>query len=212
MIERITDLERRQAKLIRAGKIAEIDYTAARVKVKIGLNITAWIPWIAGKAGGNSEWNPPEVGEQVVVISPGGDFSNGFALVGIYQNASEALPNSAAPGSSGDVRRSIFGDGATIDYDRKNHVYAATLPAAGKSVVTTGAATVTQTKDSVVMTVGGTSLTVKDGSIVMALGGNTITFDAGGATVSSGDVKAGAISLTTHKHSDPQGGTTGAPV
>jgi len=217
MIQRLGELERLLANMIKPGKIVAAQYgKPPRVRVQIGGCTTAWLPWAGGRAGGDRSWFPPEVGEQVIVLSVCGDHTQGFVIPGVYQDSA------TAPGDSPDKPRIVFKDGAVIEYDRAASVLTVTLPDGGKSTVTTGAANVTQTKDSikasiggnsaevkadsVTLTAGGTTLAVKDGSITMTLGACTITFDASGATVSGGDVKAGAISLTNHIHPGVQSG------
>ena len=217
MIGRLGELERQISNLVKPGKIVAAQYgNPPRVKVQIGGCTTAWLPWAGGRAGGDRSWFPPEVGEQVLVLSVCGDHSQGFVIPGVYQDSA------TAPGDSPDKPRIVFKDGATIEYDRAAHVLTANLTGDGKATVTTGAANVTQTKDSIKATIGGnsaeikpdsvtlaaggTTLAVKDGSITMTIGGCTITFDGSGATVAGGDVKADAISLKLHKHSGVQSG------
>lgn len=66
----VSELDRRLTQLIRLGTIAEVDVEYAKVKVKLGENQTGWRPWLT-TAGRLKTWNPPVVGEQVVVLSPG---------------------------------------------------------------------------------------------------------------------------------------------
>ncbi|EWH00542.1 phage baseplate assembly protein V [Halomonas sp. BC04] len=99
--------------LIRLGTIAEVDHAAARVRVKAGGLLTGWLPWIESRAGTSRTWNPPTVGEQVVVISPGGDLSAGFVMLALYQQAHPA------PSSNPNVIGRWLPDGTHIEYDHE---------------------------------------------------------------------------------------------
>jgi phage baseplate assembly protein V len=123
----VAELSRRLANLVMLGKVAEVDHEAARVKVKVGDLVTAWRPWLALRAGGNSNWHPPEIDEQVVLLSVNGDPAQAVVLVGLYQDAHPA------PSSEPDIHLTQYADGAQISYDRTQHKLSATLPA-GASV------------------------------------------------------------------------------
>ncbi len=148
---RISELERRQANIIRPGTITAADYATARVQVQLGQNVTTWLPWVAGRAGGNRTWNPPEVGEQVLVLSPGGDYACGFVIPGIFQSSFPANGNSA------NLWREDFSDGASIQYDRSAHVLTANIPGGGGIHLTVGGCT---------MQLSSTGLTLTGGDIV----------------------------------------------
>lgn len=81
---------RRLENVVRRGTIAHVDLKAARVRVTTGQNTTDWLPWLALRAGGidgGRHWHPPVVGEQVLLLSQGGDLAQGIALLGLYSNA-----------------------------------------------------------------------------------------------------------------------------
>ena len=118
----LPDLERRQANAIRYGTISAVDHANARCRVKSGEIETAWLPWMAGRASGaKRRWDPPEVGEQVAVISAGGDLAQGLVLPGVYQDTA------AAPSDSPNVDRTVHSDGTVIEYDRAAHALTADL-------------------------------------------------------------------------------------
>jgi phage baseplate assembly protein V len=82
----LSEMNRRLLQLIRVGVIKEVDFENAKAKVKIGKNVTGWRPWVAlSKA-----WIPPVVGEQVVLLSPNGDFEQGIILPALYHTKSKA--------------------------------------------------------------------------------------------------------------------------
>ncbi len=68
----LNDLARRLANIIRLGQIFAINYETAKARVKIGDLETDLLPWITAKSGENKNWNPPEIDEQVMILSPGG--------------------------------------------------------------------------------------------------------------------------------------------
>jgi len=109
------DQVRRLANLLRAGTVSEADYSKARVRVNIGKLATAWLPWLTHRAGPDSTWWAPEVGEQVMVFAPCGDLAQAVVLGAIYQNS---FP---APESSADIATARWKDGTAITYDRAAH-------------------------------------------------------------------------------------------
>ena len=125
----ISDILRRLENLIRIGTIAEVDTATALVRVAYAVDnsgadvLTAWRPWLTHRAGPDSTWWAPEVGEQVLLLSPSGDLSMAIVLPAIYQDA--FLP----PAASEDVRHTTFSDGAVIEYNRATHHLKAVLPA-----------------------------------------------------------------------------------
>ncbi|WP_312571369.1 phage baseplate assembly protein V [Stutzerimonas balearica] len=126
----ITDLLRRLENLIRLGTIAAVDHQAARCTVSTGGLSVPNLPWLALRAGDSSDWDPPTVGEQCILVAPSGEPALGVALVGLY---SQQRP---APSNSATVRRRRYPDGAVIDYDHATHTMSATLPAGGKAQLT----------------------------------------------------------------------------
>lgn len=124
----ITDLHRRVANLIRIGTIAEADHAASRARVAIGPLLTDWRPWITQRAGQDVAHWVPEVGEQVVVLSPSGDLAQGVILPALHQ---AAVPD---PASRPDIRRERYADGTDIAYDRAAHRLTIDLSAAGGTV------------------------------------------------------------------------------
>lgn len=117
----IDDLQRRLISMIQMGKVAEVDAVQARLRVTIGneatgnIVTTALLPWLSYRAGKDSSWWAPDVGEQVIVLSAGGELNNGVVLPAIYQ---DAYP---APDSNPDIHTTQYEDGTTIKYDRVNH-------------------------------------------------------------------------------------------
>lgn len=94
MSAEIGELQRRLANLFRVGRIAEVNRTTGRVKVSFQGVTTGWLPWMTGRAGSVKDWNPPSVGEQVVVCSPSGEIEAGFIMPGSINYDDQAAPDS----------------------------------------------------------------------------------------------------------------------
>ncbi len=118
-------LSRMLENLIRFGVIAAVQMEPPRVKVKTGTLTTAWLPWLALRAGADQEWDPPTVDEQVILFSPSGQLANGVVITGL---PSDHIP---ANGNRAGLHRRTYADGAVIEYDSVAHHLNATLPDSG---------------------------------------------------------------------------------
>jgi phage baseplate assembly protein V len=150
----LSELERRVAQMIRVGTIKSVDLSDPAqptcVVTNGGLD-TPSLPWFAPRAGNDAEFWCPEQGEQAVVFSPFGDVAQGFALVGLFQ---DAYPS---PGTNPDVHVRKYKDGAVESYDRAAHAYLRAVPSGG----------------SITLQVGNTSLVLTD-SGVKVTGGDVV--------------------------------------
>ena len=228
IVAKIGELERRMANVVRVGKVLSADYSSATVTVALGKNKTTSLPWLAQRAGNDRVWHPPEVGEQVVVISPSGNLAQGFVLSGAIFK--QDFP---ANGSSADKSLTTYKDGAVVQYDRAAHAYSITIPSGGKATIAAGsnAQAIIEDSDvklsygsnaSIVITSTGITLTFGSTYIKLSSSGITTNGDisqtgkitASGNITSAGDVKAGTVSLDLHLHSAVQTGSgiSGPPV
>ena len=91
----LVEVDRRLANIVTLGSIAAVDVANAVAQVQIGGILTDWLPWLTARAGNDITWWAPEVGEQVVILSPSGDLAQGVVLPGLYQTAHPAPSNSA---------------------------------------------------------------------------------------------------------------------
>ncbi|WP_287031349.1 phage baseplate assembly protein V, partial [Pseudomonas sp. UBA6310] len=89
-MNQFAELARLIENLVRLGTIAEVQVTPPRVRVQTGTLTTAWLPWLALRAGTAKEWDPPTVGEQVVLLSPSGVLSQGVAVTGLFSDENPA--------------------------------------------------------------------------------------------------------------------------
>lgn len=138
----LSDLERRMANMIRAGKVTEVDLDAKRAKVDLGDDDpTDWLPWCVAKAGKDRRWQAPDVGEQVVVFSPGGEFGQGFIGGSLFQD------DFPANGDEATASRTTFDDGSVIEYDRESHALNLSLHDDAVLTITIAGMTIQVTKD-----------------------------------------------------------------
>lgn len=140
---------------IMMGVVDQVDLTQNPPVATVDVDdfTTDWLPWTARRAGSDADWWAPEPGEQVVVLSPYGDPSQGVIIGSIYQSM---FP---PPSQSADQWRKQFKDGTYILYDRSSHALtvdttqsqgtitincqAATVKAASSVTIDTPAATFT---------------------------------------------------------------------
>ena len=183
-------LARMLENLIRFGVIAAVQMEPPRVQVKTGELTTAWLPWIAQRAGADQVWDPPTEGEQVMLFSPSGQLANGVVVTGLF---SDHIP---ANGNRPGLNRRTYADGAVIEYDSVAHHLNATLPDNGTTNL---------------VSKGGINLVgdiTHQGDYIQT-GNQYVT---GTVTVTT-DVIAAGISLVNHPHGGvmPGNGKTGKP-
>ena len=105
----LSDLTKRLSNIIRIGTIFEINVQTAKARVKIGELETDFLPWINANSGSNNSWNPPEIDEQVVILSPSGELNQAVILPSLYKsNASDELPN---------IQSVTYKDGSKVSFD-----------------------------------------------------------------------------------------------
>lgn len=109
----LVELARRLENMIRLGTIHSVE--GRRCRVESGDLLTTWLPWFAARAGDDTNWWPPSVGEQVTVFSPSGDLAQGLVLVGLY---SDAHPPSTTDQA---IREIAFADGTVLRYNKATH-------------------------------------------------------------------------------------------
>ncbi|MDP3229382.1 MAG: phage baseplate assembly protein V [Acidovorax sp.] len=168
---------RRLENLARVGTVVEVRHEKPpRCRIKLGDNTTDWLPWIAGRAAGNkgSKWWPPVKGEQCMVLSPGGDLSQGVALLGAYSD------NMDAPSDGEGVDRTQWSEKDWAEYRAGRH----TIHMDEGITLEVGAAcSIAMTPDSITLRVGGA---------VLQIGPDRIT--------SNVDIVAEGISAVHHVH------------
>ena len=129
----MTEAERRISNVALMGQVVALDTARARVRVQAGPITTGWLPFATVRAGQDRTWHPPEPGEQVLLVAPGGDLNQAVVVGSIYR------ADHPAPADSADVSRTLFKDGAVMEYDRAQHHWRLAVPAGGKIVLEIGA-------------------------------------------------------------------------
>lgn len=218
----INELYRLILNLVRKGTILAVDHEKVLCRVESGDMQTNWINWLTLAAGETTDWNPPTVGELVLLLCPGGDAAEGVALRGI--NTDDIAPPSNKP----TTHTKRYPDGAVIEYDHAAHTLVATLPDGATAIldiptsvtVNTKAATVNATDSATIKsnkvtidapdTLCTGNLTVQ--KTLAYLGGMTGSGSAPGAggkaakitggVDATGDITAAGISLTKHVHQE----------
>ena len=226
----INEAHRLLSNVIRVGVVSELDTENARVKVKTGGFETDWLPWATQRAGATRTWSAPRAGEQVVLLSPYGDPSQGIVMTSIYQD------DHPAPANSQDVEHTVYPDGTTVEYNSKENTFTMTVAGSARVIVNCKEATVNAETSVVANTKEATlnasskvtlntpetfckgSLTV-DGLLTYK-DGMQGSSGSGKAAIIDGDIEFVGSSLThngknigkTHTHTGVQGGpgTTGA--
>ena len=217
------DINRRVENLIRAGRIKTVTPSKPfhTVTVNLGDIVTKQLRLLNLRAGKDATHDLPSMNEECIVFSPCGVLELGIVVVGLNN---EDFPT---PSQDPDIKLRMFEDGAVISYDTKNHSLQAILPA-GATAILTAPGGLTVNADTTIngkLFVNGDQTNVGnvqiDGSTAMT-GNNTVGGSqlVQGSSHSSGDfsteadVKAGDISLKSHKTSGVKSGTdlSGVPT
>lgn len=172
------EILRRLENVARVGTIEAVrTKKPARCRVRCGDMVTNWLPWVAGRAGGQagSIWWPPVKGEQVLLLAPGGELNNAMVLPGAF---SDAKPQN---GDSPAMFRMDFGGGAYMEHDAINGNFRLEAMA------------------SITIQCMGSSITIKEHEITLSVGGATATLNREGLRVTP-DVIGGEVSLVKHVH------------
>lgn len=111
MNAQLTEIMRLITNLIRTGIVSDVDPEKWLCRVKTGDLETNWINWLTLRAGNTRTWWQPSIGEQVVLLSLGGNLEAAFALPAIY---SDAFP---PPDYSENGSTTVFNDGGWFQYE-----------------------------------------------------------------------------------------------
>ncbi|KFK93373.1 MULTISPECIES: phage baseplate assembly protein V [unclassified Serratia (in: enterobacteria)] len=107
----LSELARAVRNLIRIGVVVDVDTVNALCRVQSGDNTTDWLHWLTSRAGRSRTWWAPSIGEQVLLLSLGGELDTAFVLPGIYSD------DNPPPSASADAYHVSFPDGAVIEYE-----------------------------------------------------------------------------------------------
>ena len=160
----IADLARLLENIVRFGTVEAVQMQPPRVQVKSGNITTAWRPWLNLRAGADREWDPPTIGEQVVLLSPSGNLAQGVVVTGLF---SDLIP---ANGDRDGLHRRTYRDGAVIEYDSIAKHLRATLPGTAE-VIAEGDIDVTSNANISAVALGDINLN-SGGNIQITAAGN----------------------------------------
>lgn len=201
------EIERRLGNIVRIGTIKELDEDKALVKVDLGDLVTDWLPWGEARAGaGQRTWAMPEVNEQVMLLSPSGEVSQGVVGPSIFQD------NHGAPANKKTTSRQQFADGAFLQYDRVGHAWTLDVPSGGSITLHIGSTTLLLENGKATLTTPLVQVTAAQTNFSgnVAVAGN---LTVAGTTAVQGITSVGKNVGNTHTHSGIQSGpgNTGAP-
>ncbi len=141
-------LRRRLDNVFREGRVTAVDGTAGTAEVDMNGLPSDKLSWSA-RAGSSKEWDPPAVGERVLVANPSGEPGLGIILAGGFSD-----DNPQNHDKAGEYRRSLGGNSVLMTQD--------------KIVYSTGEATITIDKSGAA-TISAKSITL-DGKVSMPKG------------------------------------------
>jgi len=200
---RLGELERRLSNTIRPGTVLEADYAKARIRVTMGDNTSAWLPWLTSRAGEDRTWHAPEVGEQVIVMAPGGELSAGYVMPGgIYKN------DYPANGDKPEISRTTYKDGAILEYDRENHTHLLQLPEGSATVKVGDDAQTEITPDKITAKVGDDAKTEITASKILAQIGTDAKSEITASKITHTLGSSSKIEVTSGSVKITVGGTT----
>lgn len=161
--------------------VVGVDLLAARVRVKAGAWVSAWVRWHSLAAGKARHWRAPSLGEQGVLFSPSGNPALGTFVPGLYGNA--GVP----PDNRDHVEAWYFDDGGSLVYDWEAGSYSIALPDGSSATITVGGSQFEVTPAQVRVTAsqitligevsidGGLNVSgdINSGGMIIDTGGNT---------------------------------------
>ncbi|RRO13955.1 phage baseplate assembly protein V [Pectobacterium aquaticum] len=205
----LTEIQRLLRNLIRVGVVTHVNTADALCRVQTGEMTTGWLNWLTRRAGRSSDWWAPSIGEQVLILSIGGELDTAFVLPGIYSD------NNPAPSASADAYHVSFPDGAVIEYEPATSA----LTVSGiKTADITASESLTATVPLVTVRAS-TRITLDTPEVVCTnkLITGTLEVQQGGEMRGNIQHSGGSLSsngkvLHTHKHPGDSGGITGAPL
>jgi phage baseplate assembly protein V len=180
----LVELSRLLQNLLRYGVVASVDHAARRCTIRSGELVTKPLRWLTYRAGDARTWWAPSVGEQVILLCPGGDTARGTVLPALYAD------DAVAPVEGDTTHVTQYPDGALISYAPEKHEVSVALPSGGKVIIVAPAG---------IDITGNTRIT---GALHVT---DNVSVDAG--IKAKDDVVAGTISLQHHKTQGVQSGT-----
>jgi len=191
MNDKLTEIMRLITNLIRTGIVSEVDTVNWLCRVKTGDLETNWINWLTCRAGNTRTWWQPSIGEQVVLLSLGGNLETAFALPAIY---SDAFP---PPDYSENGSTTVFNDGGWFQYE----------PDTGQLLIKNIKSVRIEAADGIQLITGQLGVDARQMLI------NSETVMNGAVTHGGGDMSSNGVVVDKHKHGGVKSGgdTSGGP-
>lgn len=200
----LAQMDRILANLIKIGRVDSVDLAAGTATVNFDGELVSGLEWSKSRAGADRSWNGGYTkGEQVLVLSPSGDLSQGVIAFAISQ---DAFPNA---GDSENPKH-IYADGTVVEYNKASHTLLIDASASGGHVVIQCNSAQIQAESTITMDAPNTictgNLTVAK-SLSMGGSGGTATLK-GNVAMSGGTLTHDGKNIgESHKHSGVQTGS-----
>lgn len=134
LARRLAELERRMAASGRSGTVSQVDAAQGLIRLDLGEGmLSPWVPYVQ-TAGALKVHSPPSVGQQMILVSPSGETSQGYATALSFGG------DNGSPSSSGDEHVVTFG-GVRLDLTSESlraTIGGVTLTISGSGVTITG--------------------------------------------------------------------------
>lgn len=128
----LAQMDRILANLVRFGRIHAVDLDAGTATVDFDGELVSDLEWAKDRAGEDRSWNGGySKGEQVLVLSPSGDLSQGVIAFSLSQSA---FPNAGTTENP----KHIYADGTVVEYDKASHTLNIDLSGSGGKVFIKG--------------------------------------------------------------------------
>lgn len=208
--ENISEIHRLVANFIRLGTVTQVNSVKGLCRVQTGANQTNWLNWLTSSAGRVKFWRAPSVGEQVLILSLGGELDSAFVLTGIFSD------NNPAPSASADAVHISFPDGAVIEYEPET----STLKATGMKTATVEASESVSVTTKVVLVTASEKITLDSPEVECTNLLKTATLEVtkggrmtGNVEHTGGSFSSNGVIVSDHDHGGVQrgGGRTDGP-
>lgn len=195
---RIDDGDTRINKMVQLAIIEELDLPNKRARVRTEDDyVTPFLQFLTTGSDDIRIWNPPNVGDKVLILCLSGETVLGYILPYVYPVAFD--------GSGRKTYEFIASDGLKVTHDINDNEYE--IIGYGNNV--------TLNQNSISLNLSGTSIVITDGEITMSAAGTTVTVNGSGLTCSAdvsdplGSMQEMRNRYNSHTHPGDSGGTTG---
>ncbi|THK38656.1 hypothetical protein EHS39_09115 [Ensifer sp. MPMI2T] len=138
-IERLERVVQRQSmrinNMIREAKVMEVDYEKGLAIVEAHGVESKPIPWLQ-QAGDIVDWDPPAVGQRMMMFSPTGDIGRGFLLPGGYTESVRQPHQTGASWGRNLGNTKIFADEDSYDVETGTFYIKANIVIEGDVTIT----------------------------------------------------------------------------